>query len=107
MKIKTVALAGVFALASTFALAQSGGNTAGGSSQAGGPAASKTTSGESKDGRTTQGQGAGATMKQGTTGPAAQSNMPSPKDASTSGANTAGSADKKGDAATPGGTMKK
>jgi hypothetical protein len=106
MKIKTIALATVFALSSTFALAQSG-NTAGGSSQAGGPAASKTTSGESKDGRTTQSQGGGATMKQGTTGPAAQSNMPSTKDSSTQGANTAGAADKKGDAASPGGTMKK
>ena len=47
-------------------------------------------------------------MKNGTnTGPAAQSNMPSGKDASTQGANTAGSAEKKGDATSPGGTMKK
>jgi hypothetical protein len=33
--------------------------------------------------------------------------MPSSKDASTQGANTAGAAQKKGDATTPGGTMKK
>jgi hypothetical protein len=33
--------------------------------------------------------------------------MPSAKDASTQGAGTAGSAEKKGDAASPGGTMKK
>ena len=47
-------------------------------------------------------------MKNGAnTGPAAQSNMPSGKDASTQGANTAGSAEKKGDATSPGGTMKK
>jgi hypothetical protein len=58
------------------------------------------------DGRTTPTQG-GGTMKNGTTGPAAQSTMPSSKDASTQGANTAGAADKKGDAASPGGTMKK
>lgn len=32
---------------------------------------------------------------------------PSPKDASTQGAGTAGAVDKKGDAASPGGTMKK
>jgi hypothetical protein len=49
----------------------------------------------------------GGAMKNGTTGPAAQSAMPSSRDASTQGANTAGSAQKKGDATTPGGTMKK
>jgi hypothetical protein len=105
MKIRTILLATTFALSSGLAFAQSG-STAGGSSQAGGPAASKTTTGESMDGRTTQTQGGGA-MKNGTTGPAAQSTMPSLKDASTQGANTAGAADKKGDAASPGGTMKK
>jgi hypothetical protein len=104
MKIRTIALATAFALFSGIAFAQSG-TTAGGSSQAGGPAASKTTTGESMDGRTTQTQG--GAMKNGTTGPAAQSTMPSSKDASTQGANTAGSVDKKGDAASPGGTMKK
>ena len=106
MKIRTIALATAFALSSSFALAQSG-NTAGGSSQAGGEAASKSTTGDSMDGRTTQTQGGGAAMKNSTTGPAAQSTMPSGKDASTQGANTAGSAEKKGDATTPGGTVKK
>jgi len=47
------------------------------------------------------------TMKNGTTGPAAQSSMPSSKDASPQGANTAGSAERNGDATTPGATMKK
>ena len=45
-------------------------------------------------------------MKSGTTGPA-QSTMLSAKDASTQGTNTAGSAEKKGNAASPGRTMKK
>jgi hypothetical protein len=51
--------------------------------------------------------GPGANMKNGRTGPAAQSSAPSPRDAGTQGANTAGSAEKKGDAASPGGSMKK
>jgi hypothetical protein len=37
----------------------------------------------------------------------AKSTTPSGKDASTQGANTAGSAEKTGDATSPGGTMKK
>ena len=37
----------------------------------------------------------------------AASTKPSPKDASTQGAGTAGAVDKKGDATSPGGTMKK
>ena len=102
MKIKTIALATAFALSSTLAFAQA--NTAGGNSKAGGPAASKTTTGNSMNGSTT---GGGAAMKNdgnsGTTG----SSMPSAKDASSQGAPVAGSAEKKGDATSPGGTMKK
>jgi hypothetical protein len=104
MKTKTIALAATFALSSSLAFAQAG-NTAGGSSQAGGPAASKTTTGDSMNGGTTA--GGGAAMKNGATGGAASSSMPPAKDASTQGANTAGSAEKKGDATSPGGTMKK
>lgn len=104
MKIRTIALAAAFAASSTMAFAQTG-NSAGGSSQSGGPAASQTTTGGSMNGGTTQ--GGGAMMKNGQTGPAASGAMPSSRDASTQGANTAGSAEKKGDAATPGGTMKK
>jgi hypothetical protein len=57
MKLRTIGLITALALGSTTAFAQSGSNTAGGSSQAGGPAASKTTTGESMDGRTTGGHG--------------------------------------------------
>ena len=102
MRIKAIALATAFSLSTTLASAQAGGNTAGGSSAAGGSAASKTTTGESKDGAT---YGGGSPMKDApgyTTG----SSMPSPKDASTQGADSAGSAEKKGDAATPGGTRR-
>jgi hypothetical protein len=86
MKTKSISLAAALALASTTALAQ--GNAAGGS-QAGGPA-SKATAGDDMNNRTTTG-----------------SSKPSPKDASTQGAGTAGAVDKKGDATSPGGTMKK
>jgi len=86
MQMKTIALATVFALAGTIAFAQTS-NT--GSPQPGGSTAPQTTTGDD--------------MKGGTTGRSA----PSPKDASTQGAGTAGAADKKGDAASPGGTMKK
>jgi hypothetical protein len=52
--------------------------------------------------------GGGANMKSGGgTGPAAQSSTPSAKEPSTQGAGTAGAVDKTGDAASPGGTMKK
>jgi hypothetical protein len=103
MKMKTIiGLASAFALASTMSFAQS--NTAGGDSKAGGPAASKTTTGDSKDGSTA---GGGTAMKNGATGTTTGSSMPSAKDASTQGADTSGSAEKKGDATTPGGTMKK
>ncbi|RZN16831.1 hypothetical protein CWO90_38495 [Bradyrhizobium sp. Leo121] len=103
MKIKTISLAAIFALSSTVAMAQSG-SSAGGSSQAGGPAASKTTTGESMSGSTT---GGGANMKNSGTGPAAQSSAPSAKEPSTQGAGPAGAPDRKGDAASPGGVMKK
>jgi hypothetical protein len=46
-------------------------------------------------------------MKDGATGATTGSSMPSAKDASTQGADTAGPAEKKGDATTPGGAMKK
>jgi hypothetical protein len=93
MKLTTIALATAFALSGTLVFAQ-----------AGGPAASKTTTGDSVNGSTT---GGGKEMKNGTTGAGIGSSMPSGKDASTQGAGTAGSAEKKGDATTPGGTMKK
>ena len=96
MKMKSISLAAAFALASTAALAQ--GNT-GGNPQAGEPA-SKATDQNLNDSTAT----GGAAMKNGaTTG----SSRPSPKDASTQGAGTAGAVDKKGDATSPGGTMKK
>ena len=98
MRIRTIALAAAFALSGTVALAQAGGNTAGENLQAG----IKTKN--AKEGNTTR---SGTASKQGTTGSAAQSNMPASKDASTQGANTAGAVDKKGEATSPGGTMKK
>jgi hypothetical protein len=88
MKMKSISLAAAFALASTAVLAQ------GGSPQQSGPA-SKTTAGEDAN---------GAAKKKGATTGASR---PSPKDASTQGAGTAGAVDKKGDATSPGGTMKK
>jgi hypothetical protein len=87
MQMKTIALATAFALAGTIAFAQTN-NT--GSSQPGGSAAPKTTTGDSMKDSSTTGRSA-----------------PSPKDASTQGAGTAGAVNKKGDAASPGGTMKK
>jgi hypothetical protein len=105
MRTNTIALATAFALSSTLAFAQAGGNTAGGSSAAGGPAASQTTTGDSKDGSTTS--GGGNATKEGAAGATTGSSTPSAKDASTQGAGTAGSVEKKGDATTPGGTMKK
>jgi hypothetical protein len=85
MKMKTIALASAFALASTFAFAQT--NSTGGSPQPSGMGP----------------QTNGDNMKGSTTGRSG----PSPKDASTQGAGTAGAVDKKGDAASSGGTMKK
>ena len=82
MNMKCISLAAAVALASTAAVAQ--GNAAGGSSQARAP---KTNAGDNMNNST--------------------ATEPSPKDASTQGAGTAGAVDKKGDAASPGGTMKK
>jgi len=87
MKMKSISLAAALALASTAALAQGNAATAGNDTN------SSTTAG-------------GAAVKNGTTG-TTRSSRPSPKDASTQGAGTAGAVDKKGDAASPGGTMKK
>ena len=94
MKMKSILLAAAFALAGTSALAQ---GSAGGSSQAGEPA-SKATTDENRNGAAMKNDAAGATTGK---------SRPSPKDASTQGAGTAGAVDKKGDATSPGGTMKK
>src|SRR3569833_3245008 len=80
MNMKSILLAAALAFAGTAALAQ--GNAAGSSSPAGAPKASDNMSNS-------------ATTK------------PSPKDASTQGAGTAGAVDKKGDATSPGGKIKK
>ena len=82
MNIKSISLTVALALASTAAFAQGSATTGG--SQTDAP---KATTGDTMNN--------GAMTK------------PSSKDASTSGAGTAGAADKKGDAASPGGTMKK
>ncbi|HEV7881238.1 hypothetical protein [Bradyrhizobium sp.] len=86
-------------LVATCVAALSAFTTVGASAQTTGPAAQDTmkTNDMSKDGMKKDGMGTGAT---GTS-------MPSAKDSSTQGASTAGSAEKKGDATTPGGTMKK
>jgi hypothetical protein len=103
-EVETIALATAFALSSTLAFAQAG-NTAGGSSAAGGPAASKTTTGDSMNGSTT---GGGAVMKNSTgSGMTTGASTPSAVDSSNQGAPTAGSAEKTGNATSPGGTMKK
>jgi len=91
MAIKAIALASIFALSTTLAFAQSSQGKAG--------AENGTTSNTTTSGGMSQGAG-GTEMKK-------SNSMPSAKDASTQGANTAGAADKKGDAASPGGTMKK
>ena len=91
MATKTIALAAVLTLSSTLAFAQASQGKAG-----------------SENGPTSN---APTTQNQGSAGSATDMNkggsMPSAKDASTQGANTAGAVDKKGDAAGPGGTMKK
>jgi hypothetical protein len=88
MNVKTIALAAIFAASSTFAVAQSSQGKAG------------SDNGPTSNTPSTMNQGAGSEMKKGST-------LPSGKDASTQGAGTAGAANKKGDAASPGGTMKK
>ena len=74
MKMKSISLAAALALASTTALAQ--GNAA--------------TAGNDTNNSTTAG---GAAVKNGTTGTTTGSSRPSPKDASTQGAGTAGAVD--------------
>jgi hypothetical protein len=73
MKFTTIAVALMVAISGTPAFAQAGGNTAGGSSQSGGPAASKTTTGDSMDGRTTGGRDSHM-MKDGARGTTGMSN---------------------------------
>ena len=103
MQRTTYLLAAALTLASSLAVAQtSSGSSAGGSSTSGGPAATKPNSDSTQHTPSTGGAS-------GTTGASGSStsSMPSGKDASTQGAGTAGSAEKKGDATSPGGTMKK
>jgi hypothetical protein len=90
MNIKTIGLAGIFTLSSTLAFAQSSQGKAG------------SDNGPSSNAPTTQNQGTAGSAERNK-----GSSMPSSKDASTQGANTAGAAAKKGDATSPGGTMKK
>ena len=92
--MKSISLATAFALASTAALAQGG--AVGGPAQ-GGPASA---TGQDMNNPAT---GGGAMQNNTTTG----NSRPSSKDASTQGAGTAGAVDKKGDATSPGGTMRK
>jgi len=98
MTLKMIALAATFALSSTLAFAQPSQGKAG--SDNGPTSNAPTTSGSMNQGPT-----AGTEMKNSTSG-ATTSSTPSGKDASTQGAGTAGAAQKKGDATTPGGTMK-
>jgi hypothetical protein len=87
MTVKTIALAVIVVLSSsTLALAQ--------------PSQGKASdNGPTGNAPNTVNQGTGEMKKDST--------MPSGKDASTQGAGTAGAAQKKGDSASPGGTMKK
>jgi hypothetical protein len=88
MTVKAIALAAIVALSSsTLALAQQSQGKAG-----------------SDNGPTSN---APNTVNQGTGEMKRDSTMPSGKDASTQGAGTAGAAQKKGDSASPGDTMKK
>jgi hypothetical protein len=89
MNVKIIGLAAVFAVSSTLAVAQSSQGKAGSDNGPKGNAPSTMN----------QGGAAGETKK--------DSSMPSGKDASTQGAGTAGAVNKKGDAASPGSTMKK
>jgi len=85
MKMTTIALATAFAFTGTVALAQT--NTGGNPS----PSKSMNEPG----------------MKETAPGMTTGNSAPSPRDASTQGAGTAGAVDKKGDAASPGGVVKK
>ncbi|MET0676780.1 MAG: hypothetical protein ABW175_13365 [Bradyrhizobium sp.] len=94
MRMKSISLSTAFALASTAALAQGGAvgrNTQGGPASATGQDMNNAATGD-------------AAMQNNTT---IGSSKPSPKDASTQGAGTAGAVDKRGDATSPGGTMRK
>lgn len=91
MPIKTITLAAVLTLSSTLAFAQASQGKAGAEN------------GPTSNAPTTQNQGSAG----GGTDTSKSGSMPAAKDASTQGANTAGAVDKKGDAASPGGTMKK
>jgi len=85
MNVKTITLAALLAVSSTMAMAQSSQGKAGSDN---GPTSNSPST-----------MNPGGEMKN-------DSKMPSAKDASTQGAGTAGAANKKGDAASPGGTMK-
>jgi hypothetical protein len=89
MKIRTIALATLFALSSTLALAQ---GSAGSSSQSGSPTASPATSGGTP----------GAGMSNGTTGMGPSSTTSSPGNASNSGAPTAAGPNSQGTRTEPG-----
>jgi hypothetical protein len=86
MTTRTIALAAILTMSSTLVFAQASQGKAG------------SENGPTSNAPTTQNNGSAGNVI-GT--------KPSAKDASTQGSNTAGAVDKKGDAATPGGTMKK
>jgi hypothetical protein len=98
MTCKTIALVAAFVLSSTMALAQPGQGKAGADN---GPTSNAPTT----SGNINQDTTVGAAKKSKTT-KMQKSTTGSSKDASTQGGGTAGAAQKKGDATTPGGTMK-
>jgi hypothetical protein len=96
-------------LSSTFALAQSSGGSAGGSSSsAGRPQARRRRAVPWADGRTTGGNssGGGAIQNDATGANMGSGSTPSAGNPSNSGAPTAGSSEKMGNSATPGGVQK-
>jgi hypothetical protein len=96
---RKIALVAVFVLSSTMAFAQPSQGMMG--SDNGPTSNAPTTSGSMN-----QDAAAGTKMKKSKTAKMKKSTTGSSKDASTQGAGTAGAAQKKGDATTPGGTMK-
>lgn len=98
MTSKTIALVMAFVLSSTMALAQSSQGKAG--SDNGPTSNAPTTSGNMNQDTTVR------VAKKSKTTKMQKSTTGSSKDASTQGGGTAGAAQKKGDATTPGGTMK-
>jgi hypothetical protein len=98
MSKKTIALVAAFVLSSSMAFAQSSQGKAGSDN---GPTSAPTTSGSMN-----QDTAAGTKMKKSRSAKMKKSTTGSSKDASTQGAGTAGAVQKKGDATTPGGTMK-